>query len=904
MGCISLVKQFLTIITVMVAIGATLVYAQPPSTISKTQPSSEPPKYIERFYSPLNPTESPAFSMPPTSPPKTEDQNPASTPIMSPAQNYKKSMHDLATLLGWVPAQNLCGGYYEEPISISAVPNPTAVSTTETKITATQPSLFSQTGTSVLQGNVTITQPGREVYADKAYIYRDPSTGKVSRIELVGDVHYRETGKVLIGNRGSLNMEDKSASVSGAAYRIARPNPIETLNAWGTVSQAFRRASGVLDLYNATYSTCSPTNPDWKITAEHLNLNQETGRGTATNARLYAKNIPIVYLPYFDFPIDKRRYSGFLYPTINYSDENGLDLTIPYYLNLAPNYDDTIRARLLTRRGVQMSNMFQYLTDSSHGNLFLSFIPSDQEFKEFINDAPSIFPPSPINTPFLDRIADFSDSRGLVSFQNVTVFDPSWSMSLTGNYVTDDYFFQDLGNTPNMINTDQLLNQADLNYQNEHWHVLGRVQAYQTLHLINQDFVMDQYARLPQIAVSGNYPEQAYNLHYIFNGEFVNFQHNSDFFTGQPFPTGTRTNFNPSVSLPFLSVYGFFIPQLQLEATGYALDNNTGSNANVFNPDAPSTIAPGTPQPDNIARVLPMFNIDSGLYLERSLNFFGNYYRQTLEPRLFYLYVPKNNQDDIPIFDTTLPSFSYEELYRTNRFVGYDRIGDANQISAGFTSRLLDDYTGFDRFDFSVGEIFYFQKHSVCLYSDCSDDPTIGDAVSPIAGKMSYGIDPHWRAIATGAFDPNQGQTDNVGAHIQYMPAPQHIINLGYDFILNGDPMNSVDTATQGNNLSRIDLNVAWPVLGQWTALTDWNYNLSHGHFQTYMYGLEYNSCCWAVRLIASRTLTAEDINGEISYTNNYFVQILFKGLGNIGNSDPGNLLTTTIPGYEDYFKY
>lgn len=816
-----------------------------------------------------------------------------------------RKMNEVAWLLGWVPAQNFCHGYYDEPASILAFPTPAPIDTTETTITSSQPSLFSQTGTSVLQGNVTVTQPGREANADRAFIYRDPTTNKVSRIELIGNVRYREFGKLLVGRRAEYNFNDKTASVEEGAYRISRPGKTETLNAWGVVDKATREQSGILNLFRATYTTCAPVDPAWKVKANHISLNRDTGRGEATNASLYALGLPVFYVPYFNFPIDNRRYSGFLYPTFSYSNNNGADLTIPYYLNLAPNYDDTVSLREMTKRNLQFNNFFRYLTPKSEGDFYFSILPNDHEFSSFKQTTPQQYPPSPVNTPFLTELEGDSDTRYFISSTDKkTQFNPNWSASYDINYVSDAYYFQDLGSTPNMVNADQLLNQGSINYNDEHWSILGRVQAYQTLHLINQDFVMDQYARLPQIDTSGHFYNEDHNLDLNLNNEFVDFEHASDFFSDQPFPTGIRANFNPSLSMPHLSVNGYFTPQLQMEATYYSLANNTGSNTpNVFDPEAPTTIAPGPPKSNDLGRVLPMFNIDSGLYFDRDIRFLGHGYRQTLEPRFFYLYVPVSNQNSIPIFDTTLPPFDYSQLFRTNRFVGYDRIGDANQVSLGVTSRFLDDYTGYDKMDLSLGEIFYFHKHEVCLYADCSDDPTIGDSVSPIAGELTYHLNPKWSALGSLAWDPNQGETDNGALHVQYIPAPKYVFNIGYDFVRDGDVVNNLNPVGGQNNLSRFDVSTAWPIKSRWSAVGDWNYNISHNHSQAFLYGLEYDSCCWAIRMITSRTLLSEDINGNTSYSTNYYVQFQLKGLANIGNNDPSSLLMSTIPGYIDNFR-
>lgn len=819
------------------------------------------------------------------------------------------SRQQVANLLGWIqaPGLNICNGYYTEPESISAFPNPSPIDTTQTTITASQPSLFSTSGTSILKGNVTVTQPGREVSSDEACLYRDDKTGKINRLDMNGNVHFREAGKLIVGNKAHLSLIDKTAVVENGFYHIARPTSNGTQDAWGWVKRAYRQSSGILDLFKASYTTCAPLTNTWDVKASHIELNKKTGRGQAFNARLHLGGIPVFYLPYFNFPIDKRRYSGFLLPTFGSSVSNGFDLTTPFYLNLAPNYDDTLLPRVLTKRGVQMGNWFRYLTQSSQGQLQVFYLPNDVAFKNFQNTAVNQYPPNQVNTPFLNQLHSDSDDRGYFAYQDSTVFNPNWSTSLQLNYATDDYYFQDLGSTPYTANLDQLINDWDINYQSEHWRFLARAQAYQTLHLINQAFVADQYRRVPQLDLTGDYPD-VNGVDYHFDSEFVQFDHANDFFLNTPYPTGGRIHFDPSVDIPIIRTAGFFIPQLQIDLTQYNLVNNDGQFATSLTPVISNNTVIGPPfinEPDHISRALPLFDIDSGLYFDRYSQLFGHAYHQTLEPRLFYLFVPEHTQTDIPIFDTSLPPYGFNQLFQANRFAGYDRIGDANQVAAGVTTRFFDGYTGADKLDVSVGEGYLFHKHTVCLFVNCQDDPSINDQITPIVSQMTYNLTPHWNASAQDAWDPNSNQDINHSISLQYQPLPRHVVNLSYNFVTNGDSINPSNPASSQNNLNRVDVSFAWPVpvVNHWSALADWNYNVSHGHSQTYLYGLEYDSCCFAVRLLTSHTLIAEDINGNTNFSTNYYVQFQLKGLGNIGNSDPGALLMSLIPGYQDTFS-
>jgi len=805
-----------------------------------------------------------------------------------------------AGLLGWIPLPKLCnecGGYFFEPASIRNIPNPPAIADAPLNITNSGLSLLSANDTSSAEGNVVITQPGRQLNADKVTLLRDAKSGEINQADLQGHVRMQQAGQLLVGDSSHIDLVKKTIQVKNGAYHITQPAPTGTREVWGSAKEMTHSTAGITVLKNASYTTCAPTDPSWHLKAKEVNLNKQTGRGTATDAWLYAGEVPVFYTPYFGFPIDASRYSGFLYPAMGYSSQSGALLSVPYYLNLAPNYDDTVTLTGMSRRGVLFDNLFRYLTPKHQGALELGFLPNDREFSNFQQITAQNYPANSTNQPYLNALNSASNNRASVAFSNLSRFNNHWSSALNLNYVTDDYYFQDLTTGVAAVGTDQLLNQADLSYGNEHWQFLTRLQGYQTLHPINQAPIANQYQRLPELDLSAIYPEQAYGLDYTLSSQLVNFAHAPDFFTGQPYPTGTRLHFNPQVSQPYETNGAFLTPGLALDITNYNLANNASTNTQIAEP----TILTNASSSLNVTRALPVLTLDSGLLFERSMQLGEHTYNQTLEPRLFYLFVPTSNQNNIPIFDTTRPPFNFDELFRSNRFVGYDRIGDANQLSAGITSRFLNGFTGEDQLDASVGQIYYLHRHSVCLYPNCSDDPTIGDAVSPIAGQLFYHINPHLGIIDNSAWDAVRQQWNNNSFGLQYQEDSSRSASISYDYIRNGDPLIG-NTDNSENNLHRINITASWPLTEHWHALGDWNYNISHNHPQQYLYGLEYSTCCWAVRVVASDTLLTEDGYGNTSFNKAYYFQVLFKGLGAVGNTGVDSLISNAIPNYNDSF--
>ncbi len=781
---------------------------------------------------------------------------------------------DIANFLGWTKireAKNLCGGYYYQPSIVFNYPSPPEAKKIPVTITADKQVLYSERGDSILTGNVTITQPGREIIADKVVIHRNLKTGKNIDADLIGHVQLREFGRLVVGDHGYLNFETKVVVINNAIYHLSSDSPTGRVNLWGRVQRAIRDQSHVLTLYHASCSTCQPVAGMWHFTSRKVRLNKKTGIGTANDTVFYIRNIPSFYLPYLSFPIDNRRKTGFLFPSIGYSKDSGYTLFLPFYLNLAPNYDATLTPKIYSKHGVLADGVFRYLTATSYGQLKLDYIYNDRAFAKFKDRAASKYLPN----DSLSRLEKSSNNRGAFSFQNQTKFNDYWSNYIDLNYVTDDYYLSDFGDLPAEVNNNQLPNRFDLNYDSEHWRFLGRIQAFQALHQLD-DSAQDQYNRLPQLNLIGTYPNQKYGFTYQLNSEFVYFDNRKYMFdTEIPNPIGSRINLQPAISLP-LNWDGVFInPKLQVAGTFYSLENRDPNN------------------PTSINRILPILDIDSGLLFERDIHFIKNDYTQTLEPRIFYLYVPKNNQSNIPTFDTNLSRFNFDNLFRTNRFSSIDRIGDANQFTLALISRFLKANSGEEKLRVSVGQILAIQKHTVCdENNNCSADPLTENKTSPVYGELKYYLSHNWNVTGNAAWDFHNNQVNSSTANFQYRPNDDHIVNLGYNYLVDGDSFNNKTV-----NLNRINVSVAWLIWQHWRALGDWNYNFSYHNAQTYFYGLEYNSCCWAIRFINARIYK---IANKFDYR--YYVQFLFKGLGSVGNADPSGLLAGNISGYKNIF--
>lgn len=825
-------------------------------------------------------------------------------------------------ILGWKTddtPNDLCEGYYlETPIDYPySSTKPSNKSPLDIQANSTH---YAQKGQSLLQGNVTVTQPGKQLLSDKAYLIRDPKTGKINVIHAVGDVRLREPGRLLQGSEATVTLDSKTWIIQNPTYRLVMDQnynphivssdetyPVYALSGWGQASDAEKKPDGNIVIHNGSFSTCSPENAFWKFHASTITLNRESGQGKSYNNVLYMKDIPVFYTPYASFPIDKQRKTGFLFPTLSTSSTDGLDVAVPLYLNLAPNYDATITTHANQKRGARFDGLFRYLlgTPDSTGNISGIWLPHDKKFSQFQESAPTEFDTSvPANRDNLDSLEDSSDSRRFVHVDNKTQWSPHWKTSVEFNHASDDYFSEDFSSSAADITDQQLLQQINTTYANDHWEFLANVQGYQTLHPIDQSAVSNSYTRLPQLSVKADYPESFSRLNLGFNSDLTNFTIKTNPGETTSPVNGLRYNFNPSATELFkFGEAGFIKPNAQLYMTTYQLQDEGSLQQNP-------TVA------------VPIFDVDTGLFFDREthLPFTADNYTQTLEPRLFYLYVPYRDQSNIPIFDTSVRTFDASQLFATNRFTGLDRIGDANQVSLSLTSRYLEAQTGKEKLSATLGEIFYFEDRRVQLCNNegtcdtLQTDTPLTDGTSstkffsPVIAEVDYHLTDAFSTVASAAADPSDGQFISSTLDLQYKPEKKRLINLGYSFLREGDiypvptgdePLDSDDPR---NNLSQIDVSFTWPVWGEWSALGRYNYNISHEYAQDYFYGLQYDSSCWAIRMIGSHYFNNFDEEANPEFKQEYYLQFLFKGLGTVGSANPSGLLNSGIHGYTDPF--
>jgi len=642
-----------------------------------------------------------------------------------------------------------------------------------------------------------------------------------------GDVLYQQQGFSLHSEQAQLQLNDNTGKFDNNQFIIESTHARASTKTTEMVNRNITRSNQVV------YTTCAPSVNDWELQAETLELNNETGRGTGRNVWVEVFDMPVLYTPYISFPIDDRRQSGILAPTFGNSDTTGTDLAVPYYWNIAPNYDATITPRIMSSRGFMLGGEFRYLSNNSEGKISA----------EALNDT------------------DTGEFRGQFSYQD----ESRWSSRLTSDIdikaMSDDDYLEDFGNSLSISSDRYLKSHASLNYRADNWTLQTKIDNYDSI-----DEAISKAARphrrLPQVLF--NLREQTvFDIAKVnMRNEFVYFDHSSE-------TRAKRIDIQPSISVPLRNPASFITPKLSVRHTNYRLDQQAAGTNN------------------HIERTLPILSLDSGLFFERDLKLFGGLV-QTLEPRAYYLYVPYENQDDIPIFDSSEYDFSYNQLFRENRFSGADRVGDANQLTLAVTSRFIQPSTGKERLRASVGTIVYFDDLDVRLNPGSTPiSKNSSDIVAEVSAKMTD----NWSARSALQYDPHAGITEKATLGLHYRDGANRLFNATYRSRYAG----TLDSSGNSNDIEQTDISFKLPINKEWSTVGRWNYSEEHNVSLDTFIGLEKDTCCWRMRVIA-RQYVNDALDEEPK--QGIFFQFELKGLTSFGQK-LDSILEENILGYQ-----
>ena len=580
-------------------------------------------------------------------------------------------------------------------------------------------------------------------------------------------------------------------------------------------------------LKDARYTTCEAGVDDWYIKTKELELNNYTESGVAKNAYIEIKGVPVLYTPWIGFSFSNQRKSGLLAPTYGTTSKNGLEISVPFYWNISPDMDATLTTRTLSKRGVQLQGEFRYLEEKFSGIDSLEYLSSDNQT---------------------------SENRYYASLKHQHNLGSGWSAGYSLEKVSDDEYFSDLSTrivTTSRINLPQ---QFNIDYANENWRFNGLAQKFQTL-----DKLSYPYERLPQLTLTGSkyFGDVNANLY----TQLVAFDSNIN----DPAikPNGTRLTLYPSISLPMHQSYGYITPKIGIHHTSYNL-NNIANNL------------------ESQQRTLPIASIDSGLFFDRDFKISNRAYTQTIEPRLFYVYIPNTKQSDIPIFDSSTSDLNFSTLFRENQYTGNDRINNANQLSLSLTTRLLESDTGIQRLSASIGQRYYFADQKVSLPTETLRK---SDASDIVMGLTTY-LKTNWNVNAFWQYNTADSKSARTTLASRFTPEPGKALNLSYTY------RQDTSSTSVSNGINQFDLSGQWPLGQGWYGIGRANYSIEEKHIIETLAGIEYNAGCWQTRTVIQRVTTA---TANASYA--LFFQIELGGLASIG-TDPLDVIKRSIPGY------
>ncbi len=695
---------------------------------------------------------------------------------------------------------------------------------TDTHIQSDDAQFDDNTGIANFSGNVILEQGEQTVVSDKVRY-----NTQTADVHAEGSLDYRRSDLMLQGSSADLNLNTDAGQVNDAIYRLP------ATRARGEAETANLHGNGVSTYKNVSYTTCAPGNNDWIFNAAELELDENTGEGVAKNMTLEFMDVPVFYLPWATFPIDDRRKSGFLTPSIGTSDQLGADIIAPYYFNLAPNYDATLTPRIMSERGLMIGGELRYLNEYSLSQFNGEILPDDQDYAG-------------------------NDPRGAAHLENSTQFNDRLTGKLNLNYVSDDTYLEDFGGSLAATSETRLERRGVLNYRGGDYSVSATLLDYQVIS------GAEPYKKLPQIHFNSGREIADTDFSADLVADYTYFDHELD-----SKAKGSRFDIYPSLEYNWNRSWGFIKPKGTVRYTSYDLTDHTFNNQNVSSVD----------------RTTATLSLDSGLIFERDASWFGESATQTLEPRLFYVYTPEENQDDIPLFDTGRYTFNSAMLFRENRFTGSDRVGDANQLTAAVTSRFLSGQTGQQYLSATFGTILYFEDREVYLNTNDPAEYTENNS-SYVLGLSSKPYD-NWIADAYLQMDNDFREAEKGYIRAKFADSERHLFSARYQY--------------EGATNEYTKLSAYWPIGDNFNAVGHSYYQIADANNDSRrmetVAGFEYgSSCCWRVRTLLREFYLGKDaITGDDDYDFGFFVQLQLSGFTSIGD-DIDTFLEDTMEGF------
>lgn len=764
---------------------------------------------------------------------ETFDIRPTFTLDWVPLEAVPESLHDRECLN--------CGGRYIDPLARQSGGSPPDAS--DIRARADRSRL--QGNDVILIGEATAVQGYRHMRSDQVMIDREEESAT-----LVGNVTMREPGVLLQGDSARIYSRSGEAEIHNTQFTLHQEHMR------GTADMLERDADDLIHVHNGVITYCPPGEDDWAVLAETMDIDLEEGLATAHHARVEVEGVPVFYSPWLRFPLDDRRRTGFLWPDFGNDSSGGVDISVPVYFNLAPNYDALYAPRYIEQRGLDHELQLRYLNPLVGQWLAGgAYLKNDEKYRDQVPD-------------------DEGTDRWLGVLKQDGLFMQRWRSRIDYSKASDVDYMRDLQTTNlDSQRSTSLLQLASLDYLGDHWLMNLRAQQFQSL----ADDIKKDYEELPQFTSQYRSDGTPFELEPIILAQYSNFGAQEEVVTGQ------RLYGEAGLSYPMLWRFGSLQPTLKYRQIDYALSEATNSTGTVvFTDDSPSAGA-------------PLFNVDGSLIFERETSVAGRNLYQTLEPRLYYLYSEEENQDNQPIFDTAELTFTYYQLFRETRFSGHDRLDDANQISAGLTTRYIDETSGRDLLSASIGQIYYFEDRNVRLVGE---GMPIEETSSEIAGELAFAPSNHLGLRTSVVWDPHKSNLDSGFVEGSYRTDDGGIFNLGYAYRRYA---NTVITQPQTEEASASGY---LPLDNNWSIFAAMNYSIEDNLSVEDMVGVEYDTCCWTVRMLQLRYynnvsgVQTDFSNPDLERETTVQFQFLLKGMGGFGNRIT-NIMQTMIRGFE-----
>lgn len=694
-------------------------------------------------------------------------------------------------------------------------------------------------------GQVRLLQDGAEIQAVRLQMKLSERIGAADQASY--RVAQEVESKLYEQNRTAVTVASINGANSGAPMMLNVANvyglPTESpgtreIVASGTAKRIEFEGRQRLRLTEGSFSTCQAPSPDWYLKAGQIDLDNDQNLGRADNASLWFQGVPLFYMPVAWFPLNNQRRSGLLTPSLKQTTRTGLDVSLPIYWNIAPNYDATFYPRVMSKRGLQLGLETRYLTDNARGELRAEYMEHDRSE---------------------------GARRYAYEIRHQQNLGGDFSAAINWNGVSDDRYFEDLSSRLLQTSQVQLPRQASLNYTpSPWWQASLQVLRYQTLQPDPDRPVERPYFLEPQLNLFG-YKPNLMGLDFSVLGQYSRFTHEEKAIK----PTGDRAVLYPQFSLPIVSSAFQVIPKLGLHMSAYTVDR------------------PGVNASERLTRVLPTLSIDSTVVFERQGELLGNAYLQTLEPRLYYVRIPYKDQSRIPVFDSALSDFNFAQMFSENRYSGNDRINDANQLTAALTTRILNSETGAERFRAMIGQRYHFSGQRVVLPGESPREGDFSNLIASIAGLVA----PKTYGEATWEYNYKDRVNERFSAGIRFQPDYGKVLSASYRYVR--DPL------TDKSVVDQIDIAGQWPVAPQWYAVGRYNYSVRDHKMLETIGGLEYNAGCWSVRGVVQRlaaTSGSPNTSFFLQLELQDFASIGANPLGLLRRSIPGYGKTNELP--------